>query len=113
FEMKNVLSVPLEAVTAEGNVSYVYKRNGGAVTKQEVETGALNDTHIVVVKGVNEGDEGLLVPPTSLEGITVNRLTRGDNVSPKDSAASKAVPIAPQDKKPAAKAPAAKDSGKQ
>lgn len=113
FEMKNVLSVPLEAVTAEGNVSYVYKKSGGSIVKQEIETGALNDTHIIVVKGVSENDEVLLVPPATMQGVTVSRLPGGDNVQPKDSAASKPVQIAPDDKKPAAKAPAAKESGKQ
>src|SRR3954462_5584125 len=34
-----VLSVPLEAVTNEGGLSFVYKRDGSHLTKQQIETG--------------------------------------------------------------------------
>ena len=61
--MPNVLSVPLEAVASEDSIPFVFKRDGGRVVKQEVETGAMNDNEIVVVRGVDAGDEVLLSPP--------------------------------------------------
>lgn len=59
----HVLSVPLEAVTSEGGLSYVYKRDGSHVVKQQVEVGVMNDNEIVVKRGLAKGDKVLLVPP--------------------------------------------------
>lgn len=61
--LAGVLSVPLEAVTTEGGLSFVYKRDGSHVVKQQIETGVLNDNEIVVTRGVRKGDKVLLVPP--------------------------------------------------
>jgi hypothetical protein len=58
-----VLSVPLEAVTSDGGLSFVYKRDGGHLIKQQIETGAMNDNEIVVKQGLHKGDKVLLVPP--------------------------------------------------
>ena len=72
--LKNALSVPLEAISISDEVTYLYKREGGKTVRQEVVTGIMNDDEIVVLKGVNEGDEVLLAPPTSMEGVTTERL---------------------------------------
>src|SRR5690349_9005103 len=61
--IQNVLSVPLEAVTSDGGLSFVYKREGGHVVKQQIETGVMNDNDIVVKRGLAKGDKVLLVPP--------------------------------------------------
>jgi RND family efflux transporter MFP subunit len=60
----NVLSIPLEAVSSERGMSFVYKRDGGRVVKQQIETGVMNDNEIVVKRGLEKGDKVLLVPPT-------------------------------------------------
>ena len=67
--VKNVLSVPLEAVVTEAGFSYVFKKSGRGVVKQMVETGAMNDNEIVVRRGVEAGDRVLLTPPTDRTGI--------------------------------------------
>jgi len=59
----NALSIPLEAVTNEGSIPFVYKRDGSNVIKQHVETGVMNDNDIVVLKGLEKGDQVLLAPP--------------------------------------------------
>ena len=59
----HVLSVPLEAVMSEGGLSFVYKRDGSHVVKQQVEVGVMNDNEIVVKRGLSKGDKVLLVPP--------------------------------------------------
>ena len=59
----NVLFVPLEAVTSDSGRSYVYKRNGGHLVRQQIEVGVMNDNEIVVRRGLAQGDEVLLVPP--------------------------------------------------
>lgn len=93
--LKDVLFVPLEAVTSEDNVPYVYKRAGGRIVKQEVETGAMNDTHVVVVRGLDEGDVVLLVPPPDAARLAGNRLADSKAGAPAtgDAPAPNTVPV--------------------
>src|SRR5436305_2191436 len=69
--ISHVLSVPLEAVTTDGGLSFVYKRDGSHVIKQQIETGAMNDNEIVVVRGLEKGDKVLLVPPADKANLKV------------------------------------------
>ncbi len=87
--LKDVLAVPLEAVTTDADIPVVYKRSGGRVTKQEVETGAMNDLEVVILRGVEAGEEVLLVPPADASSMTVARLpgsTRGTKAEGGDTA---------------------------
>ena len=70
----NALSVSLEAVNSTDGIAYVYKKDGGSITRQEVETGAMNDDAVVVLRGLTEGDRVLLVPPKDGETIPLTRL---------------------------------------
>jgi RND family efflux transporter MFP subunit len=72
--LADVLAVPLEAVTSEENVPFVFVRRSGRVVKQEIATGAMNDTHVVVSAGLAEGEEVLLVPPTDASKVNIIRL---------------------------------------
>lgn len=72
--LPNKLSVPLEAVASEDSVTFVFKREGGDVVKQEVETGAMNENEIVVVRGLAAGDEVLLTPPSNRADLRLARL---------------------------------------
>jgi multidrug efflux pump subunit AcrA (membrane-fusion protein) len=65
-----VLSVPLEAVSSDGGLSFVYKKNGGRITKQQIETGAMNDNEIVVRRGLTKDDHVLLSVPSDKTGIS-------------------------------------------
>jgi RND family efflux transporter MFP subunit len=70
----NVLSVPLEALVSEAGYSYVYKKDGRGVAKQMIETGAMNDNEIVVLKGLTKDDRVLLAPPadkTNIKTVTI------------------------------------------
>jgi RND family efflux transporter MFP subunit len=63
-KLDSVLSVPLECVHTEGETTFVYKRNGGGVVKQQVKLGLLNDNAVVVQEGLSEKDElYLTIPP--------------------------------------------------
>jgi RND family efflux transporter MFP subunit len=89
--LHDVLSVPLEAVSSIADVPYVYKRSGGRIIRQEVETGAMNDLAVVILRGVDPGDQLLLVPPADADRLTAVRLpgsTRGTSADGGDSAAS-------------------------
>jgi RND family efflux transporter MFP subunit len=67
----HVLSVPLEAVTSDGGLSFVYKRDGSHVVKQQVEVGVMNDNEIVIKRGLAKGDKVLLVPPADRATLKV------------------------------------------
>jgi RND family efflux transporter MFP subunit len=75
YATKNALFLPLEAVSNEGGIAYVYRRSGGRVIKQEVKTGAMNDDEVIVVAGVQENDKVLLAPPPDRDKLTPVRLT--------------------------------------
>jgi hypothetical protein len=65
-EIDTAISILLESVHTEGTMTFVYKKNGGSIVKQEVKLGMLNDNAAVVQSGIDEEDEILLtVPPES------------------------------------------------
>ena len=72
--IEKVLSVPLEAVTSEGGLSFVYKRDGNHVVKQQIETGVMNDNEIVVRRGLKKDDKVLLVPPPDKANLKVETI---------------------------------------
>ncbi len=89
--LSGVLSVPIEAVTSSDSVPYVFKRSGVRVVRQEVETGAMNDNEIVILRGLQVGDEVLLVPPANAARMPLQRL-EGSSAAPAKAAAPAAGP---------------------
>ena len=93
--VKNALHIPLEAVSIAEGVTFVYKRSGRGVVRQEIVTGIMNDDEIIVLHGLEEGDELLLTQPEDPTQYALERLPAG-LVPKQDSAAAKsAVPAAP------------------
>ena len=82
LSIADVLSIPLEAVSSDAGVTFVYKQSGGRVVKQEVATGAMNDDEVVVSQGLEEGDRVLLSPPEGKETMELVRLP-GSETPPK------------------------------
>lgn len=79
-KLTDALSVPLEAVTSTDDVPYVFKKSGVRIVKQEVETGVMNENEVVIIRGVEAGEQLLLVPPPNADRLTPQRLpgsTRG------------------------------------
>ncbi len=104
----NVLSIPLEAVVSEAGFSYVYKKAGNHVDKQQIETGMMNDNEIVVKQGLAKNDRVLLSPPTDKTGIksvTIPGLKPTTTSAGADTAKSVTLPAkpAPSGTEPAAK----------
>ncbi|MGB0523837.1 MAG: efflux RND transporter periplasmic adaptor subunit [Flammeovirgaceae bacterium] len=55
--ISDVLSVPLEAIYSQGDsVTFVYKKDGMDIMKQEVRVGKSNDESIIIEAGLAEGD---------------------------------------------------------
>jgi RND family efflux transporter MFP subunit len=101
--MKDVLSIPLDALVVEEGVSVVFRQDGNRVIKQEVATGALNDDEVVIVKGLEEGQTVLLSPPLNRNELTVVRLPGSENMPPAgtsgDTAQRQTVPPAAEKQK--------------
>ena len=98
--LKDVMYVPLEAVTSESGVPYVYKKSGASVVKQEVELGALNDNDVVIQRGLDITDHVLLSPPADKDKLKIEKLAGSRNVpasKPGDDAQppAQAVPVKP------------------
>ncbi|MGE0440406.1 MAG: efflux RND transporter periplasmic adaptor subunit [Gemmatimonadales bacterium] len=99
----DVLFVPLEAVTSEGGVPFVFKQAGRSVIKQEIVAGAINDDEVIIAAGLEEGDKVLLSPPADRDKLRWERLpgsTAGTPAEGGDTVAP-AVPLKPDSAKPA------------
>jgi len=63
-----IISVPLEALHSD-SLPFVYKRQAGAIVRQEVITGPSNDVGIIIDHGLEKGDEVFLAVPTNTENL--------------------------------------------
>jgi hypothetical protein len=84
--VRDALSIPLETVAIEGDVTFVYRRTGRGIVRREIATGIMNDDEIVVLHGLEEGDEVLFTPPADGSPPPLERLPP-ELVPPKDTAA--------------------------
>ncbi|MGQ0813900.1 MAG: efflux RND transporter periplasmic adaptor subunit [Gemmatimonadota bacterium] len=72
--VKNVLHIPLEAVAIEGDLTFVYRRSGRRIVRQQIVTGTMNEDQIIVLHGLDENAEVLLTPPAEPETLSLTRL---------------------------------------
>jgi multidrug efflux pump subunit AcrA (membrane-fusion protein) len=70
---KNVLSVPLEAITTEKKHSYVWVKDGASYRKQEVRVGAVNDMAAMVYSGLKTEETVYLTVPSDTSGSELIR----------------------------------------
>src|SRR6266850_2571263 len=68
------LYVPLEALGSVEGIPFVYRQDGGQVTKQEVITGPMSDDEVVIIRGLEENDRVLLSPPADHDRMALKRL---------------------------------------
>jgi Cation efflux system protein CusB domain 1 len=73
--INNVIFAPIEAVISNDTVTYVFKKDGGRVIKQQVIAGESNDNEIILKAGVKENDELLLLPPDNADKMKLTELT--------------------------------------
>jgi len=78
-KIDDVLYVPLDAVTMEGEKYFVYKKSGKDYDKVEVETGVSNSDFIVITKGLEEGDKIALVNPYAEDEKTENETSEKED----------------------------------
>ena len=66
--LEDVVYVPLQAVTYDGNERVVYVDNGGRAVRREVEVGTFSESFIEIREGLNAGEQVLLLPPQQQSG---------------------------------------------
>ena len=88
----NALFIPIEAVANEGAHAFVYKRDGGRVVRQQIETGTMNENEIVVLRGLSANDVVLLTPPADRSTLETIMLPGGPGG---DAPQGQPVPIGP------------------
>ena len=59
----NKLSVPLECLHPEGTQTFVYKREGSSLIKQQVDIGVTNENEATIERGITEKDNIYLSAP--------------------------------------------------
>ena len=77
----NKLYVPLECLHAEGTQTFVYKREGGSIIKQQVEIGVTNENEATIEKGLTEKDMVFLSAPAEekKKSATLRTLPKTDS----------------------------------
>jgi len=74
--VEDALFVPLETLHSQGDsITYVFRKEGIGVEKQEIFLGQTNENQAVVLQGLNEGDVVYLSTPADMEESPINRLT--------------------------------------
>ncbi|MEI7727859.1 MAG: efflux RND transporter periplasmic adaptor subunit, partial [Bacteroidota bacterium] len=72
----SVLFIPIEAIFNNDSVTFVYKKDGGSATRQQVIVGQSNENEIIIKAGLNVHDEVLLVPPEKADKISLDLLPK-------------------------------------
>jgi RND family efflux transporter MFP subunit len=103
--LDNVLFIPMEALFNDDSVSYVFRKHGSSVIKQQVVAGLSNDNDIIIRAGLSKDDQVLLVPPDNSEKLKMVYLP--PQIVKKFEANPPALPVA----KPPLKDTLAKQSG--
>ena len=65
----SVISTPIESIFNTDSVTFVYKKDGGSVVRQQVMVGESNENEIIIREGLNEKDEVMLAPPEKAEKL--------------------------------------------
>ena len=69
---QDALSVPIAAIfKGEGNSKVVYVRSGETTQKRQVTVGVTNFDYVQILKGLDEGEQILLVEPSRRRGQEV------------------------------------------
>jgi HlyD family secretion protein len=75
----DVVFVPLEAIHSQGDsITFVYKRQGLAVQKQQVVLGKANANEVIVLKGVEADDKVFVSIPRGMKDASVVMLEGAD-----------------------------------
>ena len=90
YTFQDVLHFPLEALQND-SIAFVYKKEGNSTIKQEVLTGEINDTDVIVEHGLEENDQVLLSVPENEDKLKLVMLDPSikENIKKRIQAAKK------------------------
>ena len=74
FEKSDVLSVPLEAIFSKDSITYVYKKSGFSITKNQVKIGDANNDRVIIEDGLSAGDVVYLNKPKGYDDAQIATL---------------------------------------
>jgi len=98
-ELKNVLSVPAQAVASRSGRKVCYVITSNVVEQRVVQTGQFNESFIEIVAGLKEGERVLLNPPRAFESQEKAGAEPSQKASQEDSKAAAGTTTAASDKK--------------
>jgi hypothetical protein len=86
----SVLYAPIEAIFNTDSISFVYKKDGGSVLRQQVIAGESNENEIIIREGMKQNDEVMLVPPDKADKLKLVLLDKKvlDKYKPKPNKAA-------------------------
>lgn len=70
-QVKDVLTLPIEAIFSKDSISYVYAKSGFSITKKQVELGDSNNEDVIILNGISEGDVVYLNEPEGYENAKI------------------------------------------
>ncbi len=100
FTAKDVIYIPIEAVSTDSGLPVVYVQSGSHVVKQEVETAQMNDDDVIVTRGLKPGDRILMAAPADHDRLAIVHLPGSHNVAPVPNGDT-ALPVQPAPSKKA------------
>ena len=63
YSKRDILMIPLESIFSRDSITFVYKKDGFSIKKQEITIGESNNDEVIVVSGLSENDEVYLNEP--------------------------------------------------
>ena len=72
--LKDVLTLPRNAIFSQDDIFYVYKKEGLSTIKQQVSIGGENETHVMIENGLQKGDRVLTQPPKNADVLNLINL---------------------------------------
>ena len=76
---ENVLYIPIEGLfNQDDSITYVFKKSGLSAEKQEVMVGSTNTNEVVIIAGLNEGEQIYLNRIPDLDEKSVNLIPEMD-----------------------------------
>ena len=92
--LKDVVSVPVQAVVQRGEDSWCYVDVGGSAERRLVEIGRTNDKFVVIKKGVDSGDRVVLNTEVILQ--QAEESIDSTEISPEQGASPEPPPVDPE-----------------
>ncbi len=78
-QVEDALHIPLETIHTVDSLTFVYKKDGAGIKKQEVALGLINENEAIIHQGLTKEDKVFLSIPENTEEITVARLPKQKN----------------------------------